>query len=326
MQESHVTNCIKRKNYTISPHSSCNRRRDNMSAVNMKRLEMSPYQIKALTGLWNMVELKNIIHEDLLQGVSGLTLHELICGGNLAYNKLRQVLSEQSGEQAKMVAQLMDHQVEERYRYVWLMSTTKKVLSVGKTLHKDIKSCVAAASSHHPSYYTWDGPGAPYAVLAVESLCDCYEHFTTGEVKQRKPCDCVMAVKDTVWNAMECVLQHPELFKLPPDLQHIFRAQKGPLYKDAYKIERKPEVRDGHYVFSLEFKSLQPDVERLYTEFKAKKNFACGGFVSGPIGGFGGGMPLPKMLGQPSIGLFGKDGSSGGGEGGRRETPMEMED
>ena len=117
----------------------------------------------------------------------------LLSGGALAYNRLVTVLEKESFSE---LAQLLNsHGVQELYRYIWIWSTDGSIMRCGESWYTSKARCLFEGQHRIPSYCTFDGPGAPEAVLCVESICPCHVHLVSQARAYAKgvlslPCRC----------------------------------------------------------------------------------------------------------------------------------------
>ena len=105
--------------------------------------------------------------------------HEIINGGSLAYNKLIQVLKQKPrfpGEHKahpETACLLETHNIKELFRFVWMYFPGQIIMKRGESFYTDKEACISAGKKEKPSYYSYDGEGAPFTILCVESLCIC---------------------------------------------------------------------------------------------------------------------------------------------------------
>lgn len=113
----------------------------------------------------------------------------IVMGGSCIYEKLIEVLerepksAEEGPAYPKLAARLKASPTHQLYRYVWLWSEDQSVLAQGISWFTDRDACVAKGKSLQPSYDTFDGPGAPTAMLCVEAVTPCNIHKTKGDDK-----------------------------------------------------------------------------------------------------------------------------------------------
>ena len=116
--------------------------------------------------------------------------HEIIMGGSLAYNRLIQVLKQaprfpgDHKAHTETACLLETHNIKELFKFVWLYFPGQIIMIRSDALYIDKETCFSAGKREKPSYYTYAGEGAPFAVLCVESLCVC--SIFDNEVKQHE--------------------------------------------------------------------------------------------------------------------------------------------
>ena len=121
----------------------------------------------------------------------------ILDGGSLAFNELCSVLKADSrfgwAAYPDLLKTLTKDAEKQLYRWVWIWSENGDgdghIMDRGQTWFTDIESCRVEGKKHKPSYYTFDGPGAPIAVLCVESVCPCHVHDPLS-FQVTRPCWC----------------------------------------------------------------------------------------------------------------------------------------
>ena len=133
------------------------------------RLPLNDYQLKKLKEVFTemptdevMVEMKDLIPpcEDVPSFLTSMAR-----GGSLAFNALRQEL-----EDTSLYHRLSSHGESEIFRWVWLCSWTGQVLKKSAAWYACEVGCYERGNQNLPDYDTFDGPGAPYPILCVESV------------------------------------------------------------------------------------------------------------------------------------------------------------
>ena len=126
----------------------------------------------------------------------------ILDGGSLAFNELCSVLKADSrfGWEAcpDLLKTLTKDAEKELYRWVWIWSENGDgdghIMDRGHTWFTDVESCRVEGKKHKPSYYSFDGPGSPAAVLCVESVCPCHVHDPLS-LQVTRPCQCNRTLK-----------------------------------------------------------------------------------------------------------------------------------
>jgi len=126
-------------------------------------------------------------------------LNAILQGGSLAYNALIEVLKRHID--SKLYMGLRNHNIKELYRWVYIWSWSGEIMCRGTILYDNEHICRMKALSHQPNYDTYDGLGAPYAKLCVESICKCMSHLEPGHPIPREPCACFKS-----WEPAGCML------------------------------------------------------------------------------------------------------------------------
>lgn len=126
-------------------------------------------------------------------------LDAILNGGSLAYNALIEALERHVD--SKLCQGLRNHGIKELYRWVYVWSWSGDIMCRGTILYDDENTCRMKALAHMPNYDTYDGLGAPYAKLCVESICKCMRHLKPGYPIPREPCKCF-----TTWEPVGCML------------------------------------------------------------------------------------------------------------------------
>ena len=101
-----------------------------------------------------------------------LLKQEIIKCGSAAYEAFFDAAIK--AEQIELATMLNDHNVKLLYRYVWIYNEDNSIMKRSKGWYTDREMCLKVGKQNMPSYATFDGPGAPYAHLTVESSCLCY--------------------------------------------------------------------------------------------------------------------------------------------------------
>lgn len=162
--------------------------------VNMERLPVLYYQEQMLRNSFKAFSFPVEYLSHHLQGViSSCTtqdelLNAIIQGGSLAYNAAIEVLKEYPDKWLYM--SLVNHNIKEKFRWVYIWSWTGETLNRGSVLYDDEEECRAMALNFAPNFDTLCSPGAPYEILSVESVCPCHISLHPGDPAPQVKCKC----------------------------------------------------------------------------------------------------------------------------------------
>lgn len=111
-------------------------------------------------------------------------LNGIIGGGSLAYNAVVHAMSAYK-DNKNIFKSLKDHNVKEKYRWVYICTWTGNIISRSTVLYDTVTACKANA------IWSWDDNLGILPTLCVESICKCYEHLPPGDPAMGNPCECV---------------------------------------------------------------------------------------------------------------------------------------
>jgi len=123
-------------------------------------------------------------------------LEAVIAGGSLAFNALVEatrvnVLHHPLPKYWYLDQALINHQIPEKFCYVWIWSNTGEIMIRGDKLYSNQYRCLQDGKSKKPQWDTLRGPNPPHPILCLESICQCYEHLPTEQSFPEGPCQCV---------------------------------------------------------------------------------------------------------------------------------------
>jgi hypothetical protein len=134
-------------------------------------------------------------------------------GGSLAFNALVEALK-QNGTVLLALA-LKNHNILEKYRWVWVWSWEGEIMSRSSTWYDNEALCRMQAVGKAPGWDSFDGPGSPYPILCIESICECYEHLPPGHPLPREPCACFDKVDEQKITMATCNCPNSHVIYLP---------------------------------------------------------------------------------------------------------------
>jgi hypothetical protein len=118
-------------------------------------------------------------------------LYALRRAGSLGFNALVHMLQTQGYD--VIAKSLTNHKVKEFYRWIWLWSWDGVVMNRSQELYEDLELCKKAAVGMAPGWDSYDGLGAPYPILCIESICKCLKHLAPGQTLPRMSCLCFVS-------------------------------------------------------------------------------------------------------------------------------------
>ena len=91
----------------------------------------------------------------------------------------------------ELIRYLTEHTLKQLYRDLWIWSEDNSIMRRGKSWCTSKEDCTKEGKRNGPSYTSFDGPGAPSALLCMESVCPCFVHQIFHEAELiTKPCQC----------------------------------------------------------------------------------------------------------------------------------------
>jgi hypothetical protein len=129
-------------------------------------------------------EMKGII---TLCDTQDKLLKAIIAGGSLAFNAIVNILKK--NDDPILAAALENHNIAEKYRWVWLSSWNGAILNRSNILHESLHQCKVTATDNRPCFNSSVNTELD-TILGIESVCSCYEHLSPGQDLPREPCLC----------------------------------------------------------------------------------------------------------------------------------------
>ena len=176
----------------------------------------TPITFYQATMLKKCFALYEIMSEEVMDKMKGVIpkcrtqqdlLEAVLNGGSLAFNGLVEAVRHPSfrdthPESWYIDHALMNHCIPEKFRWVWIWTYTGEIMMRSDDLYSNRRKCEQAAAEHKPKWPTLPGHEPPRAVLAIESICSCYENLPPGSPFPEEHCKCSLERADQVETRM----------------------------------------------------------------------------------------------------------------------------